>query len=76
MFNDFLQAFPWTITITLAVSLLVAVLLVPFMQYFFIKKGLHAKAGQKKEKKNLLELMQKGYEKVLEKTFLYPKATL
>lgn len=77
MFNDFLQAFPWTITITLAVSLLVAVLLVPFMQYFFIKKGLHAKsAGQKKEKKNLLGLMQKGYEKVLEKTFLYPKATL
>ena len=77
MLNDFLQAFPWTITITLGVSLLVAVMLVPFMQYYFIKKGLHSKRTKEgKEKKNLLMLMQKGYEVILEKTFIYPKTTI
>ena len=77
MLNDFLQAFPWTITITLGVSLLVAVMLVPFMQYYFIKKGLHHKRTKEgKEKKNLLMLMQKGYEVILEKTFIYPKTTI
>lgn len=33
MIHDFLLHFPWGITIVLAVSLLVATLLVPFMQF-------------------------------------------
>ena len=52
-------------------------MLVPFMQYYFIKKGLHHKRTKEgKEKKNLLMLMQKGYEVILEKTFIYPKTTI
>jgi len=77
MINDFVLAFPWTVTITLLVSLLVAVLLVPFMQYFFIKTGLQQKrALEGKTKKNLLIFMQEGYDKVLEKTFAFPKVTI
>ena len=40
MYNDFLKVFPWSISIILGISLLVAMLLVPYMQYFFITKGL------------------------------------
>lgn len=36
MFHDFLQLFPWGMTIILMVSLLVAELVVPFMQFYFI----------------------------------------
>ena len=38
MFHDFLLLFPWGITIVLMVSLLVAELVVPFMQFYFIRK--------------------------------------
>lgn len=47
MFNDFLQAFPWAITIVLGVSLLVAELVVPFLQFYFIREPLQlAKTGK------------------------------
>ena len=46
MINDFLQSFPWAITIILFLSLLVAVLLVPYIQYHFI----HTKTAQRGEK--------------------------
>ncbi|MDR1742245.1 MAG: efflux RND transporter permease subunit [Dysgonamonadaceae bacterium] len=39
--HDFLIHFPWTIGITLTISLIVAMLLIPIIQYFLIKKGLH-----------------------------------
>nr|WP_320058944.1 efflux RND transporter permease subunit [uncultured Bacteroides sp.] len=74
MYNDFLKSFPWAISIILIVSLLVAVLLVPFMQYFFIRKGL--KPQGKKKKNNFLDLMQKEYEKLLDFCFIWPKTTL
>lgn len=74
MYNDFLKSFPWAISIILIVSLLVAVLLVPFMQYFFIRKGL--KPQGKKKKSNFLDLMQKEYEKLLDFCFIWPKTTL
>lgn len=76
MYNDFLKSFPWAISIILAVSLLVAVLLVPFMQYFFIRKGLKTQTQGKKKKRSFLDLMQKGYEKLLDFCFIWPKATL
>lgn len=38
MFQDFMKLFPWAITIVLMVSLLVAELIVPFMQFWFIRK--------------------------------------
>lgn len=74
MYNDFLQSFPWAITIILGISLLVAVLLVPYMQYFFIHKGL--KSNGKRKKRNFLDIMQEKYEWLLNKCFIYPKITL
>ena len=41
MFRDFLTDFPWGMTIILFVSLLVAELLVPYMQYKLIKKPIY-----------------------------------
>ncbi len=49
MIHDFLLSFPWAISLILGISLLVAMLLVPFMQFWFIrqpipeeKKGSHS----------------------------------
>lgn len=78
---DFLQYFPWTVTITLGISLLVAMLVIPFMQYTFISKGLLANkwiraTSGKKERKTILDYLQKGYDKLLTTVFEYPKMTL
>ncbi len=52
MINDFLQSFPWAITIILFLSLLVAVLLVPYIQYHFIHTGFRKQP--KEEKSNVV----------------------
>ena len=72
--RDFLSAFPWAVTIVLGVSLLVATLLVPFMQFFFIRKPLKAKTGEKAF--SFLDVMQKYYDKLLGLCFAWPKTTL
>ena len=72
--RDFLSAFPWAVTIVLGVSLLVATLLVPFMQFFFIRKPLKAKTGEKAF--SFLDVMQKYYDKLLSLCFAWPKTTL
>ena len=77
MFNEFVQLFPWTLSITLGVSLLVAMLLIPFIQYSFIKKGFQQmKQGKRENHHNLLDIVQSTYEKWLEKAFRYPKMTI
>jgi len=78
---DFLEYFPWTVTITLAVSLLVAILVIPFIQYFFIRKGLLATKRERKlkgksERKTILDYLQRGYNKLLAVAFKYPKTTI
>ncbi|GHV65874.1 transporter [Bacteroidia bacterium] len=40
--HDFMRHFPWTICITLFTSLIVAMFVIPIIQYFLIKKGLHS----------------------------------
>jgi multidrug efflux pump subunit AcrB len=72
--NDFVGTFPITIGIALIISMLVAVLLVPFMSYALIKKGLQQKS--KKQKKSVLDHLQNGYDKLLELTFKHPKLTI
>jgi multidrug efflux pump subunit AcrB len=72
--NDFVGTFPITIGIALIISMMVAVLLVPFMSYALIKKGLKQKS--KKQKKSVLDYLQNGYDKLLELTFKYPKLTI
>lgn len=46
--HDFLLAFPWAVSIVLAVSLAVATLVVPFMQFWFIRKPLKSEEGRVK----------------------------
>ncbi len=42
MFRDFLTDFPWAILLILTISLIVAELLVPFLQYRIIKQPIYA----------------------------------
>lgn len=73
MYNEFLQTFPWAITIVLFVSLAVAVLLIPYMQYVFIRKGLN---GNKKKRRSFLDILQDKYDWLIEKCFKHPRTIL
>lgn len=77
MINDFLQSFPWSITIVLAVSLLVATLLVPFMQFYFIRKPI-AKKEERDGKRSFsfLDTLQHYYNWLLDKCFAHPIITV
>ncbi len=80
MFRDFLTDFPWALTIILLVSLVVAEMLVPFLQYKFIKKPIYkieqekVKSGQKKF--SFLTFLQKGYNLLIGFCFRWPKSTI
>lgn len=77
MFKDFVQLFPWTLSITLGISLMVAVLLIPYIQYFFIRKGYKQSKNEKRgNKRNFLDIVQSTYEKGLEKAFNHPRLTI
>ncbi|MDO4160847.1 MAG: efflux RND transporter permease subunit [Prevotellaceae bacterium] len=73
--QDFLQSFPWAITLILLISLLVAELLVPFMQFYFIRKPM-AKTKEKKARPSFLGIIQQSYNKLLDTCFSYPKTTI
>lgn len=72
--HDFLLSFPWAITLILAISLLVAVLLVPFMQFYFIRKPIEH--NNQKKSFSFLDMLQKFYDKVLAFCFKNPKSIL
>jgi len=74
MASDFVGTFPITISIALAVSMVVAILLVPFINYILIKKGLHIEGNQKR--KSVLDRLQNTYNKGLDFTFRNPKLTI
>lgn len=76
MYNEFLQTFPWAITIVLFISLAIAVLLVPYMQYAFIRKGLKQSGADRKKHKSFLDVLQGNYNKLIEKCFRHPRTTL
>lgn len=73
--HDFLLSFPWAITLILAISLLVAVLLVPFMQFYLIRKPIAPKEDTNK-KFSFLDALQSFYDKVLAFCFDHPKTIL
>ena len=78
---DFLHHFPWTVTITLGISLLVAITVIPLMQYVLIRKGIIQEKEErrlrgKKERRTILDYVQRGYEKLLATVFAYPKITV
>ena len=78
---DFLEFFPWTMTITLGISLLVAMLVIPYLQYVLIRRGLLASKRERavkglKERKTILDYLQSGYNRLLVTVFDYPKTTI
>ncbi|MDP4185696.1 MAG: efflux RND transporter permease subunit, partial [Bacteroidota bacterium] len=77
MFKDFVKMFPWTVSITLGISLLVAMLVIPFIQYFFIRTGFNRSEPEGKKKRfDFLSFIQNTYNKLLEKAFRHPKWTM
>ncbi|MBD1365407.1 efflux RND transporter permease subunit [Mucilaginibacter sp. ZT4R22] len=81
--GEFIYALPITVAVALASSFIVAMVLTPMLCYTFIKKGLHQKsdapeeeATKKKQRKSLLDLMQNGYNKLLDWCVNHPKITI
>lgn len=71
MFNDFLQSFPWAMTIVLMVSLGVAVLVVPYLQFTFLKPR-----ERKQHKFNFESVSNAVYERILKVCFKFPKVII
>tara|TARA_R110002124_G_scaffold170518_5_gene337995 strand:+ start:8081 stop:11278 length:3198 start_codon:yes stop_codon:yes gene_type:complete len=74
--KEFIQALPIAVAVALFASLLVALLLTPYMCYVFIKKGLKHKVSDQLEKKSLLDRLQHVFNNTLDFSFRWPKATL
>lgn len=70
--GEFLKTFPIVVSITLIISILVATLLVPYLNFVFIKKGLKSNRNSKKGK-SFLDWLQGWYNVTLEKAFEHPK---
>lgn len=75
---DFVLSFPWAISIVLVVSLAVASLVVPFIQYWCIRKPLKEKTNPRTGEKafSFLDLIQKWYDRLLTFCFVHRKATV
>ena len=67
--NDTVHYFPWAILIILLVSLAVAELVVPFMQFYFIRKPI---GTTKKKHFDFLDFMQKSYDWLIDRCFRHP----
>lgn len=77
MTHDFLISFPWATTLILMISLLVAELLVPFLQFYFIRKPVKSEFPEGEKKKfSFLDSLQTGYNWLLDKCFAYPRITI
>ena len=75
--HDFLKMFPWTISIVLFVSMIIAQTLLPILMYFCIRKPIET--GVRKDGKkafNLLDVMQRFYNKAIDLCFVHWKLTL
>lgn len=72
MIHDFLLSFPWSISLILGISLMVAMLLVPFMQFWFIRRPIPSV----KKGFSFMDVLQKYYNCVLDVCFAHPYVTL
>ena len=75
VFYDFVKWFPLGVSIVLGTSLLIAVFVVPWLQFTFIKKGLK-RDPTKKHRKTFLEYIQSYYNILIEACFRHPYVTL
>jgi multidrug efflux pump subunit AcrB/outer membrane protein TolC len=73
--GEFIETIPVVVAVALTVSVLVAVLLVPYMNFSFIKRGLKRR-DPASSRKSFLELLQGWYDRSLEKAFHYPKTII
>lgn len=73
LYNDFVYWLPWTVFINLMVSLVVAVLVIPILEYWLIREA-PAEGGGKKF--DITAYVQNIYIKVLDWTFEHPKLTI
>ncbi|MDP4238135.1 MAG: efflux RND transporter permease subunit [Bacteroidota bacterium] len=73
--GDFVKPLPLTICAALVVSVLVALFVVPYLNFFFIKKGLKS-PDDNPDKKSFLDRMQGVFDKMLEKAFRHKKVTV
>jgi multidrug efflux pump subunit AcrB len=77
MMYDFVKWFPLGMSIVLGISLLVAVFVVPWMQFTFIKKGLKKKENfAQKNRKSFMDYIQNYYNQFIVKCFAHPFITL
>ncbi len=80
MFRDFLTDFPWAILLILTISLIVAELLVPFLQYRLIKKPIYAiekeAIASGKKKFSFFVSLQNWYNKLVALVFAWPKTSI
>jgi len=76
MIQEFLHSFPWAITLILAISLIVAEMLVPFMQFYFIRKPNKAVKKDGRKSFSFLDVLQRSYDKLIDKCFAYPKTVI
>lgn len=78
-FHDAIEDFPWTITISLMVSLFLAVMVIPFLEVLIIKPKQtdgQETEEQKKNNRSLTDIVQNLYDKVLKQTFRHPWITI
>ena len=68
--GEFMETIPWVVTIALVVSILVAMLLVPYLNFVFIKRGLKNK--KKPGKKSFLDHLQNWFDRSLDHSFKHP----
>lgn len=79
-FVEFIFMAPWTISITLTVSLVISMLYIPYVQYFTIRRGLTQVAESQRTKsktgRSMLEMFEDFYERNLRKAFAHPAVVL
>ncbi|MBD5358753.1 MAG: efflux RND transporter permease subunit [Bacteroides sp.] len=77
MVYDFIKFFPWAISIVLFLSLIVAEMIVPFLQYWFIRKPIKQRYSRNnKPRRSILDLLQKSYDWLIDRCFRYKYLTL
>ncbi len=75
--RDFVKWFPYSITIVLFVSLVVAIFVVPLMQYMMIDKGLRQMESEHPSRRyKMLEKAQGVYERFINVCFRHKRTTM
>ncbi|MBQ6047423.1 MAG: efflux RND transporter permease subunit [Bacteroidales bacterium] len=74
---DFVKFFPTTITISLTISLALAMLLTPWLETKMLKnRTMPSRRGFAKVQNHFFETLEGGYEQLLQQCFRHPKVTI